>query len=292
MLQQTTVAAVAPRFARFVKRWPTVKALANAPDEEVLGEWAGLGYYARARNLIACAREVAARGTFPDSEAELRKLPGIGDYTAAAIAAIAFGRDAVVVDGNVTRVAARLHAFERPSKAQLRDAVAAMTPAGRAGDFAQAMMDLGATICRPRSPLCDECPLSTGCVAFASGAPESFPAPKPKKQKPVRYGIALWIECDGAIWLVRRASSGLLGGMPALPGSEWTSEAPAVTGPVLGSVRHAFTHLALELDVVAADKTDEGGWWQPLSNIGDAGLPTLYRRAIDAVLERRPKLAA
>ena len=154
MLQQTTVAAVIPRFERFLARWPTLDALAGAADEEILSEWAGLGYYARARNLIACAREVVRRGGFPDTETELRKLPGIGDYTAAAIAAIAFGRRAVVVDSNVERVVVRLDGLERPTKAGLRSAADALTPETNAGDFAQAMMDLGATICRPRAPLC------------------------------------------------------------------------------------------------------------------------------------------
>jgi A/G-specific adenine glycosylase len=284
MLQQTTVAAVAPRFERFVKRWPSVEALAAAGDEDVLLEWAGLGYYARARNLIACAREVADRGGFPDSEAELRKLPGIGGYTAAAIAAIAFGKRAVVVDSNVERVAARLHGLDRPTKADLRDAVAAMTPAKGAGDFAQAMMDLGATTCRPRSPLCGQCPLSGDCAAFASGAPERFPAPKPRTAKPVRYGIARWIECDGAVWLVRRPPRGLLGGMSALPGGDWTSQPPTAVGPPLGRVRHVFTHFTLDLTIVAANDPLAEGWWHPVDRLADAGLPTLYRRAAEAVL--------
>lgn len=292
MLQQTSVAAASPRFERFVKRWPTIEALAEAPEEDVLGEWAGLGYYARARNLVACAREVAKRGGFPDSEKELRKLPGIGEYTAAAVAAIAFGRYAVVVDANVERVAARLHALERPSKSQLRNWVAGMTPADRAGDFAQAMMDLGATVCRPRNPLCSECPLSGDCSAFATGSPERFPAPKAKKPKPVRYGVAHWIERDGSVWLVRRPAKGLLGGMAALPDSGWTSEPPSTAIPALGRVRHVFTHLTLELDIVASDRRDPGGWWQPLAAIENAGLPTLYRKAVDAVLQRRTKLAA
>jgi A/G-specific adenine glycosylase len=291
MLQQTTVAAVAPRFERFVARWPTIEALAEAPDEEVLSEWAGLGYYARVRNLIACAREVAARGGFPRTEAELRKLPGVGDYTAAAIAAIAFGESAVVVDANVERVTARLRRFEQPAKAMIREAVAAMTPAKGAGDFAQAMMDLGATICRPRNPLCGECPLSADCVAFASGSPELFPAPKPKQAKPVRYGVAHWIERDGAIWLVRRPSNGLLGGMAALPGDEWIGEKPAARPP-LAHVRHVFTHFALELDVVPSGDKPADGWWQPLDSIDGAGLPTLYRRAIHDVLKTREKRAA
>jgi A/G-specific adenine glycosylase len=292
MLQQTTVAAVIGRFERFVSRWPTIEALAAAADEEVLGEWAGLGYYARARNLIACAREVAKLGAFPATEAGLRKLPGIGDYTAAAIAAIAFGEKAVVVDSNVERVVARLNGLQRPTRAQLRDAAAALTPETRAGDFAQAMMDLGATICRPRAPLCAECPLAAECRAFASGRPDLYPAAKQKRDKPLRFGIAQWVERDGAVLLVRRPAKGLLGGMPALPGSEWTGERPGSASLPIGQVRHVFTHFVLELTVVASDRFAPGGWWQPLASLSDAGLPTLYRRAIDAVLSKREKLAA
>jgi A/G-specific adenine glycosylase len=291
MLQQTTVATVTPRFERFVTRWPTIEALAAAADEEVLSEWAGLGYYARARNLIACAREVAARGGFPASEAELRKLPGIGDYTAAAIAAIAFGQRAVVIDSNVERVAARLAGYRNPDKPQLRTFVEQITPSERAGDFAQAMMDLGASTCRPRNPLCGQCPLSDGCAAFASGTPEQFPQPKAKKAKPVRRGIAHWVERDGAIWLVRRPPNGLLGSMPALPGGGWTVERQDAKRPI-ASVRHVFTHFALDLDVVQSAETPAGGWWQALDSIGDAGLPTLYLRAIQAVLSTRDRLAA
>jgi A/G-specific adenine glycosylase len=292
MLQQTTVATVTPRFEGFVARWPTVKALAAAPDEEVLNEWAGLGYYARARNLIACAREVAARGGFPDSEAELRKLPGIGDYTAAAIAAIAFGRRAVVIDSNVERVAARLAGFRNPDKAQLRSFVEQITPLERAGDFAQAMMDLGASICRPRNPLCDRCPLSADCAALASGTPEVFPQPKAKKAKPVRHGIAQWTERDGAVWLVRRPPNGLLGSMPAIPGGDWTVEAQQAECAPIARVRHVFTHFALELEVVKSNELPPGGWWQKLDSIGDAGLPTLYLRAVHAVFSTRDRLAA
>ncbi|MBA2770606.1 MAG: A/G-specific adenine glycosylase, partial [Sphingomonas sp.] len=291
MLQQTTVAAVIPRFERFVARWPSVEALAAAPDEDILGEWAGLGYYARARNLIACARQVAASGGFPETEAELRKLPGIGDYTAAAIAAIAFGRRAVAVDANVERVTARLHGLESASKLAIRERVDAMLPDARAGDFAQAMMDLGATICRPRRPLCGACPVSDCCGAFASGEPERFPARQARRPKPVRYGVAYWIEQRGAVWLVRRPAKGLLGGMAALPGSDWAHEPQPMSRP-LGTIRHVFTHFELRLTIVAASEATEEGWWQPLERIDVAGLPTLYRRSFDAVLASRAALAA
>ena len=291
MLQQTTVAAVTPRFIRFVSRWPTVESLAAAPDEEVLSEWAGLGYYARARNLIACAREVAKRGSFPDNEAELRKLPGIGDYTAAAIAAIAFGKRAVVIDANVERVTARLRGIEHPTKELLQEVVDSMTPAKGAGDFAQAMMDLGATICRPREPRCEICPLASACVAKGSGMPEAFPAPKAKRAKPVRYGVAHWVEREGAVWLVRRPDRGLLGGMAALPGPDWSDEKPEAR-ETLGDVRHVFTHFALQLSIVASDELPADGWWQPIRSLADAGLPTLYRRAVDSVLASRVKIAA
>ncbi|NUT00689.1 MAG: A/G-specific adenine glycosylase [Sphingomonas sp.] len=294
MLQQTTVAAVTPRFERFVARWPTVEALAAAKDEDVLSEWAGLGYYARARNLIACARKIAKRGAFPDTEAGLRELPGIGNYTAAAIAAIAFDRRALVMDTNVERVIARLKGIEAPvseSKALLRQHLDALTPQQRSGDFAQAMMDLGATICRPRNPDCGACPLQPDCAAFASGEPARFPAPKTKKARPVRHGVAHWIERNGCIWLVRRATKGMLGGMAALPGPDWTAE-PQPVRQALGHVTHVFTHFRLELDIVASSVAAGEGWWQPLDGLVDAGLPTLYRSAVDSVLESRSALAA
>ncbi len=294
MLQQTTVAAVIPRFERFLARWPTVEALAAAADQDVLSEWAGLGYYARARNLIACARAVAERGGFPDTEEELRELPGIGGYTAAAIAAIAFGRKAAVIDTNVARVISRYNGLERTvheAREEIRRIVEAMTPADRPGDFAQAMMDLGATICRPKAPECGRCPLADDCVAYASGEPERFPAPKTRIVRPTRHGIAWWIERDGCVWLVRRPAKGILGGMAALPGPDWT-DAPEQGAPVLASVTHVFTHFRLELSVVARSGPAGEGWWQPLDGIDRAGLPTLYRRAVDAVLARGAKLAA
>ena len=289
MLQQTTVATVIPRFRRFVERWPTIDLLAAAPPEDVLHEWAGLGYYARARNLNACAREVASRGGFPTTEAELRTLPGLGAYTAAAIAAIAFGEAATVIDTNVERVIARLHAIDRPvanARAEIRAFATAMTPTDRPGDFAQAMMDLGATICRPKKPLCLLCPLADDCRAFASGTPELFPAAKVKRARPHRHGIAWWIERDNAVWLVRRPERGLLGAMAALPGPEWGEARPSV--PVIATVRHGFTHFTLDLHLVAAPAPPPGdGWWHPLDRIGEAGLPTLYRTAAEAGLAQR-----
>ena len=288
MLQQTTVATVTPRFLRFLERWPTVEALAVAADEDVLHEWAGLGYYARARNLIACARAVAAAGGFPDTEAGLRALPGIGDYTAAAIAAIAFGRDSVAIDTNVERVVARLEAIS--DKAAIRAAAAALVPTGQAGDFAQAMMDLGATICRPKKPHCGACPIAGRCKAQALGTPEAFPVKAVKKARPVRYGTAHWIERRGAVWLVRRPAKGLLGGMPALPGSDWGDVSE--TASVLAEVRHGFTHFELRLAVIAGHAAAGEGWWQPIETLHDAGLPTLYRHAVDAVLVTRTSLAA
>jgi A/G-specific adenine glycosylase len=289
MLQQTTVAAVAPYFAKFVARWPTVTDLAAADEAELMAAWAGLGYYARARNLIACARAVAQLGGFPETEDGLRALPGIGAYTAAAIAAIAFGARAVVVDANVERVVSRLFAIPDPlpaSRPRIRRATETITPDARAGDFAQAMMDLGSAICTPRNPHCDTCPLAVACVAYADGAPEAYPVKPAKKAKPHRHGIAYWLESDDAVLLVRRPDKGLLGGMRALPGGDWGGSAEAAP-PIaadwrhVGTVAHVFTHFALSLDVMAADvpgRPVDGEWW-PLDAIEAAGLPTLYARA-------------
>jgi A/G-specific adenine glycosylase len=290
MLQQTTVAAVAPRFARFLARWPTVEALAEAPDDDVLGEWAGLGYYARARNLIACARVVAAAGGFPPTAQELRKLPGIGDYTAAAIAAIAFGEQATAIDTNVERVVARLLATS--DKAMIRAGAEAMTPIDYPGDYTQAMMDLGATICRPKAPACSRCPIAQDCRAAALGTPEAFPAKPPRRSRPQRYGLAYWCRQDNQLRLTRRPPTGLLGGMAALPGTDFTDERPS--GDPLAIVTHNFTHFALELWIVPAVADQSHGWWQSIDTIDSAGLPTLYRRAVEAGLaaERSPRLAA
>jgi A/G-specific adenine glycosylase len=280
MLQQTTVAAVKPYFETFTQRWPSVAALAAADDGAVMAAWAGLGYYARARNLLACARVVTNEhgGRFPDEEAALRKLPGIGAYTAAAIAAIAFGRRAVVVDGNVERVIARLHALEEPlpqARAKIRALADAMTPAAGAGDFAQAMMDLGATICTPRSPDCPRCPLRAHCAAYREGAPELYPVKAPKAARPRRAGAAYWLEHEGAVLLVRRPASGLLGGMLALP----TEEPLALEWRDAGAVDHVFTHFALTMTLKCAEARErpEGLWW-PVEKIREAGLPTLFAK--------------
>jgi A/G-specific adenine glycosylase len=286
MLQQTTVATVRPRFERFVERWPTVEALAAASDEAILAEWAGFGYYARARNLIACAREIARRGGLPTTATELRQLPGIGAYTSAAIAAIAFGERVAAVDTNVERVIARLHGLKRPSQTEIARLALAMTPADRPGDFVQAMMDLGATICRPRNPRCGNCPLSTDCAAFASGEPEVFPERKTRAVRPHKHGVAYWIKRGGSVWLVRRPPNGVLGGMAALPGSNW-AEAHSVPVDAIGTVRHVFTHFSLDLAVVPRAEPEGEGWWQPLDRLGEAGLPTLYRRAAELVLGMR-----
>jgi A/G-specific adenine glycosylase len=291
MLQQTTVAAVKPYFETFTARWPTVGALAAAADAEVMAAWAGLGYYARARNLLACARAVAAEhgGRFPDDEEALRKLPGIGVYTAAAIAAIAFGRRAVVVDGNVERVIARLHALKAPlprARPRIRALVDAMTPDAGAGDFAQAMMDLGATICTPRNPACGLCPVRAWCKACAEGAPELYPVKPPKAARPHRHGSAYWLEHDGEVLLVRRPAKGLLGGMLAFP------EAPPADADweAAGAVDHVFTHFSLTMTLMCARVRERPeGPWHPVEAIADAGLPTLFAKLAARGLAWREK---
>ena len=291
MLQQTTVTTVKPRFERFVVRWPTIDTLASATDEEILSEWAGLGYYARARNLIACAREVARRGRFPGTSAELRELPGIGAYTSAAIAAIAFGEKSPAVDTNVERVVARLHGLAKPARATIEKLVLDLMPAERPGDFVQALMDLGASVCRPKRPHCGDCPIAGDCMAFASGEPEAFPESRRRSARPRRYGVAYWIERGGEVWLVRRPAKGLLGGMAALPGNEWTDRPPDCPA-ALGTVRHVFSHFSLDLDVVSRPEREGEGWWQPLDRLDEAGLPTLYRKAAEIALSCSDRLAA
>lgn len=300
MLQQTTVAAVKSYFQTFTKRWPTVADLAGAPDEAVMGAWAGLGYYARARNLLACARVVTLQhnGRFPETAEELRALPGIGDYTSAAIAAIAFDEPAAVVDGNIERVTTRLHAIETPlpaARKAIRAFVDAMTPSLRPGDFAQAMMDLGATICTPRRPACVLCPVSAGCRARMEGRPEEFPRKLAKKAKPARIGAAFVARraSDGAVWLRRRPSTGILGGMSEPPSTDWSSRMDGGTGRdaapfaagwrLAGSVAHGFTHFDLVLEVwtaeIDADPATEG-WWATPASLVDEALPTLMRKAV------------
>ena len=295
MLQQTTTAAVGPYYAKFLARWPDIAALAEADESEVMAAWAGLGYYARARNLIACAKAVAnAGGQFPQSEAELRRLPGLGAYTAAAIAAIAFGERTAVVDANVERVICRLDAISTPlpqARTQICAKVAALTPADRPGDFAQAMMDLGATVCTPRAPRCLLCPLARHCAGRRLG-PEQFPVKPPKAVKPQRQGQVFWIERDGRVWLIRRESKGLLGGMRGLPDDGWAARADGDKRPplggdwmVAGTFRHSFTHFDLDLQLMVYSGPDcsrlaaqEGEWWA-LDRLDDAGLPTLFAKA-------------
>lgn len=294
MLQQTTVAAVKPYFAKFTQLWPTVEALAAAPEDDVMAAWAGLGYYSRARNLMKCARAVAERGGFPATEAELRALPGLGDYTAAAVAAIAFGSRAVVVDANVERVVARLFAIDTPlpgARRAIRAAADAITPQTRAGDFAQAMMDLGAQTCTTRAPRCLLCPLAGACAARAAGDPERLPVKPAKKAVPERRGTAFWITRGGGaeVWLVTRPAEGMLGGMRALPDDGWNARQDGSgMAPVdgewasRGAVRHGFTHASLTLEVraldIAATPPGEGQWW-PVSRIAEAGLATLFAKA-------------
>jgi A/G-specific adenine glycosylase len=299
MLQQTTVAAVTPYYTRFTARWPDVAALATADDADVMQAWAGLGYYARARNMLACARAVMANhgGKFPDTEAGLRALPGIGAYTAAAIAAIAFGRRAVVVDGNVERVVSRLFAVETPLPAAKRELYAltdSITPQARAGDFAQGLMDLGSGICAPRSPSCLICPLQGDCQATGND-PASYPRRSPKAARPLRNATCWWIERDGAVLLVRRPARGLLGGMRAFPSDLGAADwAPAEEGQPLGVVAHAFTHFELAMTIRGAvlDKgcnlPPDSEWW-PTDRLDEAGLPGVFAKVAPAVREMQSR---
>ncbi len=302
MLQQTTVATVGPYFGDFLARWPSVEALAAAPLDDVLTAWAGLGYYARARNLHRCARVVAEElgSVFPDSEEELRRLPGIGPYTAAAIAAIAFGRRAVVVDGNVERVVARLFRVETPlpaAKAELHRLADTITPEARAGDFAQAMMDLGATVCLPRGPKCLLCPLEARCAARAAGVEPDLPRRLPKAARPTRRAVAFWVMGPrGEILLRRRPEKGLLGGMMEVPSTPWR-EAPwdaaearaaapldAAWRELPGTVRHTFTHFHFEVTVWAAGAAaapEDAGRWVALDALADEAIPTAMRKIIE-----------
>jgi A/G-specific adenine glycosylase len=307
MLQQTTVAAVRDYFHRFTARWPTVADLAGAEDAAVMAEWAGLGYYARARNLLACARAVMRDhgGRFPDTEAGLRNLPGIGPYTAAAVAAIAFDRQATVVDGNVERVMARLHRVEVPlpaAKLALTALAAAITPAARPGDHAQAVMDLGATICTPRKPACTICPWVGDCAARAAGVQADLPRKLAKGAKPQRHGV-VWValRMDGALLMERRPDRGLLGGMLGFPGTPWDTRAGGTAEPPLmadwqevdGTVRHIFTHFELYLTIrvadVAAGTPALRGEFMARSAFGPGDLPTVMRKVYDLAMAHSPR---
>ena len=295
MLQQTTVATVGSYFDRFMARWPDISALGAASLDEVLQLWQGLGYYARARNLHACARAVVDRhgGIFPEEIETLRALPGIGDYTAAAIAAIAFDRREAAIDGNVERVIARLFAVREPlpvAKPRLAALAAALVPEQRAGDFAQAQMDLGATICTPRRPRCVLCPWRACCAAAASGMAEVLPARAEKPERALRHGVAFWLtRADGAVLLRRRPERGLLGGMIEIPSTPWrtvpwtfaeavqVAPVAAAWSPLPGTVRHGFTHFQLQLAVVSGVGTTEG-LWSPVERLGDHALPTLMKK--------------
>lgn len=296
MLQQTTVAAVRGYFAMFTARWPDVAALAAAEDADVMQAWAGLGYYARARNLLACARAVVAGhgGHFPHDEAVLRSLPGIGAYTAAAIAAFAFGRRAIVIDGNVERVVTRLHAIATPLPAARREIHAALVAVtetiadAETGEFAQGLMDLAGRICTPRNPQCLVCPLHADCRAATAGNPEDFPVKPPRRARPLRLGTAWWIEAEGMVLTVTRPPRGLLGGMRALPSSDWRDADTPPLPPVsatwsdLGAVAHGFTHFELNLRVHATRlprRPDIDGDWVPVATIVETGLPTLFAKA-------------
>lgn len=301
MLQQTTVAAVKDYFVRFTTRWPTVRDLANAADEDVMAEWAGLGYYARARNLLKCARVVAhdLQGTFPSDYDDLLKLPGVGPYTAGAVSSIAFDRPSVVVDGNVERVMARLFDVHTPlptAKTELTELATSLTPQVRPGDYAQAVMDLGATICSPRNPACGICPWRKPCKARELGTATELPKKTPKKPKPIRYGVVYIAKrVDGAFLLERRPDSGLLGGMLGWPGSEWNEEAaPAQEPPIRAEwktlneeARHTFTHFHLRLTVKTAlvpmDRRVQTGFFVEADEFSPTDLPTAMRKALALV---------
>jgi len=298
MLQQTTVPHATPYFLKFTARWPTVSDLAAEEDGEVMAAWAGLGYYARARNLLACARAVASDhgGVFPDTEEGLRSLPGLGPYTAAAVAAIAFDRPTNVVDGNVERVMARLFAVETPlpdAKPELKRLAEALVRDDRPGDWAQALMDLGATVCRPKGPLCDRCPVTEFCAGLAGGEPETYPRRTAKAVRPHRHGVAYILTRGNEVALVRRPPKGLLGGMLALPTSDWrgfawTEEEARHAAPVgadwraMGEVEHGFTHFTLTLRLLRAEGDAEGLIWTPRSGL-DA-LPSVFLKAARAGL--------
>ena len=304
MLQQTTVKTVGPYYAKFLARWPTVEALAAASLDDVLRAWAGLGYYARARNLHACAKAVVERhgGTFPGNLEALRALPGIGDYTAAAVAAIAFDAPAVPVDGNVERVVTRLFVIEDElpaAKSEIKRLAASLLPARRAGDFAQALMDLGATICSPKRPACVLCPWNESCLAFERGNQETFPRKAPKREGQLRRGAAfVVVRADGRVLLRTRPDKGLLGAMTEVPGSGWSHDfdaaqalrsAPRFKGTkwrkLAGIVHHVFTHFPLELTVFTAQvarstPAPKGARWIKIDDLPGEALPNVMRKVL------------
>lgn len=302
MLQQTTVMAVIPYFARFTDRWKNFAELAACDDADLMAAWAGLGYYARARNLLKCARTVVSEhgGELPKSEDALKKMPGIGPYTAAAIAAIAFGQRAVVVDANIERVVSRLFALSTPlpqAKPEIAALMDRITPADCAGDFAQAMMDLGAGICSVKAPACDRCPLADACQARHDGNPEAYPVKQPKKARPVRKGTAYWIRQGDKVWLVRRKDSGMLAAMRALPDDGWSARSdgdgrppfPADWSQLSAAITHIFSHFSLDLQVAVtawphgSNPPLEGEWWD-VNSLDKAGLPTLFIKATKVAL--------
>ncbi len=311
MLQQTTVAAVIPYFEKFTTRWPDFDALAAAAETDVMAAWAGLGYYARARNLVKCARTVSSDydGILPQDEQGLRLLSGIGDYTAAAIASIAFGRRALVVDANIERIIARIFAIDTPlpkGKKQIKAALDTIVPEDRAGDLAQGLMDIGASICSAKNPKCMLCPLNEDCQAYHDGRVEAYPVKPAKKIKPERIGMAWWIVRDGHVLLIKRPDAAMLGGMRALPDDGWKArqdgdgvlpfdhnfEKIGKSMTFKQVVQHSFTHFSLKLSLtsievnqdVRMDESDNFIWW-PIDKIEQAGLPTVFAKAINIVMK-------
>ena len=301
MLQQTTVHTVIPYFQAFLERWPTVDAMARADLDDILHTWQGLGYYARARNLHKCAIIVSDEygGMFPRTENQLLKLPGVGAYTAAAIAAIAFNIPTVPVDGNIERVISRLHSIKEPvrqSKDQVRMLATRILPKARPGDFAQALMDLGATVCRPKSPSCEKCPLAMACKAYKSGFPEVYPIKLPRRHKPTRHGVAFWLRnTNNDIWMRKRPPRGLLGGMIEVPSTDWREElwtedeirelAPvnAKWSVLEGLITHTFTHFRLHITVwvgITSSNINTDGFWFAPNQFSELALPTLMKKIV------------
>lgn len=309
MLQQTTVKAVIPYFEKFTRRWPNIEALASTADEEIMAAWAGLGYYSRARKLIECASAIVARGGFPQSAEELIELPGIGPYTSAAIAAIAFNKPSTVIDGNVERVISRLYAIEMPlphSQKQIRAHAEGLTPQKRAGDYAQAIMDLGAMICTPRNPACPLCPWNKNCQAYALGQQERYPVKQAKKERIPRRSAAYWITHGNHVLLRKRPSKGLLGGMMEVPSEGWRanympsiSDAPAQLDYVRleGQVAHTFTHFDVEVTVYSGNATEmfnsvENACWHPVAKLQEAGLPSVMVKVAKHALDQTREQSA